>query len=141
MIAYFDTSAVIPLLIEEPGSQRASRLWDAAERVVSVRLIYAEARAALAQAVRVGRIEGHEVPGLVVELDDLYRQLDRADVDDALVQRAGDLAQEHALRGYDAVHLAAAERLAGPEVVLVAGDGAFRAAAAAIGLAVGDTST
>ena len=34
---------------QEPGSQTASRLWDEAGRVVSSRLIYAEARAALSE--------------------------------------------------------------------------------------------
>jgi hypothetical protein len=37
-----DTSAVVPLLIAEPGSARAASLWDGADRVVSVRLIYPE---------------------------------------------------------------------------------------------------
>jgi uncharacterized protein len=49
VIADFDTSALIPLLIEEPGSVRAGRVWDVADHVTSVRLIYTEARAALAQ--------------------------------------------------------------------------------------------
>jgi uncharacterized protein len=56
VIAYFDTSAVMPLLIAEPGSDRAAALWDGADRVVSVRLVYPEARAALAQAERLGRL-------------------------------------------------------------------------------------
>ena len=56
MIAYFDTSALLPLLIDEPGSERAGRLWDEADHVVSVRLIYVEARAALAQARRLERL-------------------------------------------------------------------------------------
>ena len=50
MIAYFDTSAVVPLLIAETGSARAASLWDGANRVVSIRLLYHVWRAALAQA-------------------------------------------------------------------------------------------
>ena len=30
MIAYFDTSAVVPLLVAEAGSVRAASLWDGA---------------------------------------------------------------------------------------------------------------
>ena len=56
MIAYFDTSAVIPLLIEEPASAGAVRLWDEATRIVSTHLLYPEARSALARAQRVGRL-------------------------------------------------------------------------------------
>ena len=54
---YFDTSAVVPLVIEEPSSIVASRLWDEADRVVSSRLVYAEGRAALAMARRLDRID------------------------------------------------------------------------------------
>lgn len=64
MIAYFDTSALIPLLIEEPRSPRAGRVWDVAEHVTSVRLIYTEARAALARAARLGRLSSTD--GLAV---------------------------------------------------------------------------
>ncbi len=52
MIVYFDTFAFIPLIIEEPSSESCKRLWNEATRVVSVRLHYAEARAALARAQR-----------------------------------------------------------------------------------------
>lgn len=134
MIAYFDTSAFIPLVIEEPGSKTAGRLWDEADHVVSVRLIYAEARAALAQAQRMGRITRRQLPRLVEDVDSLYPQLGRLDVDEALVRRAGELAQEFALRGYDAVHLAGAERLHDPELVVVAGDGPLLDAATELGL-------
>ena len=56
MIAYFDTSAVIPLLIGEPSSVTCARVWNEAARSISVRLLYPEARAALARAERMGRI-------------------------------------------------------------------------------------
>lgn len=140
MIAYFDTSALIPLLVEEPGSAVAGQLWDHADRVASVRLVYAEARAALAQAERLGRLTRRQLPRLIDQLDDLYAQLDRIDVDDALVRQAGQLAQDHALRGYDAVHLAALERTGDDETVLVSGDDDLCAAAAALGVATANTS-
>ncbi len=139
MIAYFDTSALIPLLVEEPGSERSGRVWDAAEHVTSVRLIYAEARAALAQAARLGRVAADELTVAIEELDHLYGQLDLLEVDDLLVRRAGELAQRHALRGYDAVHLAAAERVRNGTTVMVAGDGDLCAAAERMGLAVART--
>ena len=140
MIAYFDTSALIPLLVEEPGSVVAGQLWDQADRVVSVRLVYAEARAALAQAERLGRITHRQLPRLVEQLDDLYSQLDRVEVDEALVRRVGQLAQDHALRGYDAVHLAALARVADHQTVMVVGDNELCAAASALGVATASTS-
>lgn len=123
MIAYFDTSALIPLVVEEPGSEAASRLWDGAERVVTVRIAYPEGRAALARARRLDRLASRAYRAALAAFEDLWAQLDRVEITAALAQRAGDLAERLALRGYDAVHLAAAETLAGdPDLVVVAGD-------------------
>ena len=140
MIAYFDTSALIPLLVDEPGSERASRLWDVADNVVAVRLIYAEARAALAQAARLGRLAAADLATAIDALEGLYANLDLLEVDERLVRRAGELAQHHALRGYDAVHLAAAERIRDDTTVMVAGDRDLCTAARTLGMAVADTS-
>jgi len=56
VIVYLDTSALFPLLVAEPSSTRYSRLWNDATRVVSTRLLYPEACAALARAERMGRL-------------------------------------------------------------------------------------
>lgn len=50
MIGYLDTSAFVPLLIEEPTSQTGRRFWDDADVIVSSQLLYVETAAALAQA-------------------------------------------------------------------------------------------
>jgi len=136
VIAYFDTSAVVPLLIAEPGSARATSLWDGADRVVSVRLLYPETRAALAQAERLGRLTARQLRGAVTEFDSAFEMIDLVEVDPALAVRAAELAEVRRLRGYDAVHLAAAERVRDPDVVVIAGDGALLDAAAAEGMAV-----
>jgi uncharacterized protein len=140
VIAYFDTSALVPLLVDEPGSELAARLWDVADNVVAVRLVYAEARAALAQAARMGRLSAADLTTAIDGLEGLYANMDLMEVDEHLVRRAGELAQRHALRGYDAVHLAAAERVRDDATVLVAGDRGLRAAAGVLGMAVADTS-
>ena len=138
MIAYFDTSAMMPLLIAEAGSARAASLWDSADRVVSVRLVYPETRAALAQAERLGRLTARHLRVAVTGFDTLFEEMDLVKVDDALARRAGELAEARQLRGYDAVHLAAADRVRDPNVVVIAGDGALLEAAAAEGLAVAE---
>ncbi|HVF75696.1 MAG TPA: type II toxin-antitoxin system VapC family toxin [Acidimicrobiales bacterium] len=135
MIAYFDTSALVPLLIEEAGSEPAARLWDAANRVASVRLVYPEARTALAQAHRMERMTAGELRSAAAALEARCAQLEMLEIDEALTYHAGDLAEQHALRGYDAVHLAAAHRVSDAELVVVAGDRLLLAAAAADGLA------
>jgi uncharacterized protein len=136
VIAYFDTSAVIPLIIEEPTSSQCRRLWNDANRIVSVRLLYPEARAAIARANRLGRLTAAQLSAAVDELDDVIQQIDHIELTTALAHTAGELAQAHGLRGYDAVHLAAAQIADDPELVLVTGDHELATAATAIRLAI-----
>jgi predicted nucleic acid-binding protein len=61
-------------------------------------------------------------------------------IDEPLARHAGDLAAEHALRGYDAVHLACALQLRGDDILLATWDDALNAAARATGrLTTNDT--
>jgi hypothetical protein len=48
---------------------------------------------------------------LLAEIEIGWRQLEVVDIDEALARRAGQLALRHVLRGFDAVHIAAAERV------------------------------
>ena len=130
MIAYFDTSAVMPLLVAEVGSDRAAALWDGADRVASARLVYSEARVALAQAERLDRPTARQLREAVTEFESLFEEIELVEVDAVLARRAGDLAEVRQLRGFGAVHLAAADRVRDPDVVMVGGDGALLAAAA-----------
>jgi predicted nucleic acid-binding protein len=136
VIAYFDTSAIVPLLIEEAATPTAGDLWDRADRVVSVRLSHVEARAALAQAARLGRISSKHLRSSVRGLEHLLGQIDMVDADDELIREAGDLAEDQGLRAHDAVHLAAALRVADLELIVVAGDRALLAAAGALGMSI-----
>ena len=69
-------------------------------------------------------------------LDEHYSQLDVVELDEGLARLAGELAESERLRGYDAVHLAAASRLDDVDLVVVAGDRDLLAAAAKLGLHV-----
>jgi len=139
VIAYFDTSAVIPLIVEEDGSERAGRLWDAADRVVSVRLVYPQARAALAAARRARRLTESALRRATTDLETVVGQLDIVELSEGLARRAGELAELQGLRGYDAVHLAAAETVADAELVLGARGTELLGAAGRMGLATGLT--
>jgi hypothetical protein len=134
VIAYFDTSAIIPLIVDQPASPDCERVWNAASRVVCVRLVYAEARAAPARAERMGRMTRRQLREPGAELGSLLAVVDYVEVADHLVRAAGDLAQDHALRGYDAVHLAAALSVVDDELVLVTGDLELAQAAHDLGL-------
>lgn len=139
MIAYFDTSSVVPLIVEEPSTQLCNRAWNESTRVVCARLLYPEARAALARAERMGRLGRSQLRDAVAELDSIVAQVDHIELTAALAQQAGELAEAHGLRGYDAVHLAAAAAVHDGDLVLVTGDSSLAAAARALGLAVLDT--
>jgi len=140
LIAYFDTSAVVPLVVEEPASHRCAEHWSAADRLVSVRIVAVEARAALAQANRQQRVTAGDLRSAVDALDGVLTQMDLVDIDDDLVSMAAELAETQAFRAYDALHLAAALTIADDDVVLVAGDGPLISAAVALGMAVAPTA-
>jgi predicted nucleic acid-binding protein len=108
-------------------------LWDRADLLVSSQLAYPEARAVLAAATRTGRIDESTHVSAVATLEDLYAQLRIVAIDEQLAREAGDLATEHALRGYDAVHLACALHLEGDDTLLATWDNALNAAARATG--------
>ncbi len=141
MIAYFDTSALIPLVVGEPASSTCARLWNEATRVVSTRLVYPEARAALAQAQRMNRLTAVELEHAVVELDSIALEISYIEVSAELAASAGDLAQAHGLRGYDAVHLASAVLVNDEELALVTGDRVLASAAQSIGISVALTTS
>ena len=108
MITYVDTSTLIKLLIDEAGTTEAGLIWDEPDVLVSVRIAHVEARAALAAARRQGRIIDEVFNNAVDGLEVLWSQLSVVEIDEELMRLAGDLATTHGLRGYDAIHLAAA---------------------------------
>jgi len=130
LIVYFDTSALIKLVFDEPGSDVAAELWDRAAAVMASQLIYPEARAAVAAAHRSGRLGARTLRNAVRSIDALCEELGVIGLDAALARVAGDLAERHALRGYDAVHLASALAIDDPDLVMATWDRDLAAAAA-----------
>lgn len=63
-------------------------------------------------------------------IEALCEGLDVIGLDAALARIAGDLAERHALRGYDAVHLASALAIEDPELVMATWDRDLATAAA-----------
>lgn len=138
MIGYFDTSALVPLLIAEPTSGSCRRLWDDADAVVTTRLSYAEAAAALAQALRLARLTERSYRAAMQILDQLWDEFEVVEVNDRIVRRAAQLAYTCALRGYDAVHCASAEQLDDSDLVVATGDRKLLAACLSLGMATAD---
>ncbi len=112
MILYLDTSALVKLYVKEPHSNEVRSLVQKASLVATHVIAYPEARAGFAKAWRMGRISDDVLTQLVVWLDEGWGGFDVISVDEPLARRAGVLADTFGLRGYDSVHLAAAEKLA-----------------------------
>lgn len=108
MITYVDTSTLLKLLIEEEGSERAALIWDTTDAVASATLVIVEGRAALAAAHRGGRLDRRRHRRAVAAFTDLVDGLNLVQATEDLFDTAAGLAEDEHLRGYDAVHLAAA---------------------------------
>ncbi|MGI8760299.1 MAG: type II toxin-antitoxin system VapC family toxin [Jatrophihabitantaceae bacterium] len=124
------------MVFDEPGSELAAELWDRAESVVASQLIYPEARAAAAVAHRGRRITPATLRRAVERIDELCTEMDLIGLDPDLAHTAGDLAEAHGLRGYDAVHLATALSIEGDSMLLATWDGDLARAAVAAGCSV-----
>ncbi len=101
---------------------------------MSSQLVYPEARAAMAAAHRAGRVGPRRLRTAVEGVEELYGALRVIALDEPLARAAGDLAERHALRGYDAVHLASALAIDAPgELIVATWDQELAAAAVAEG--------
>jgi predicted nucleic acid-binding protein len=82
-----------------------------------------------------------ELAQAVDELDSIALEISYIEVSAELAASAGDLAQAHGLRGYDAVHLASAVLINDAELALVTGDRELAVAARSIGISVALTTS
>jgi uncharacterized protein len=111
MILYLNTSALVKLYVREQHSDKLRSAVDNTAMVATHVIAYPESRAAFSRAHRMGTIDDAALNKLVQWLDQGWPGFDVVGVDETLARKAGMLAQQLGLRGYDAVHLAAAERL------------------------------
>jgi predicted nucleic acid-binding protein len=124
----------------EEGSELATELWASTYPAASSILAYPEGRAALAAARRHGRLKGTQHAQALSAFEELQPELIAIGVDTALARRAGELAEDLGIRGYDAVHLATALELRDEEVVLVTWDLDLARAAERVGLGLAGPS-
>lgn len=105
---YFDSSAIAKRYLTEVGSQWVvTLLADAAHRVVTAGVTGPEVIATIVRRARAGTLPGAQLLLQRFRSDFGVRYLP-VEVDPQLIAAAIRLAEKHALRGYDAVHLAAA---------------------------------
>lgn len=125
MIAYLDASALVKRYIVERGSRETIALTADTEMTATSIVSRAEVAAAFAKAVRAGLVKDDAARHAQRRFAGDWPDLARVPVTEALVERAGGLAWEHGLRGYDAIQLAAAltwQESVGEEIVLATFD-------------------
>ena len=132
MILYLDTSALVKIYVEEPRSTVVRENVKQAEGLATSRIAYAEARAAFARKRREHGLSRADYRFVVNDLDQDWADYFIVDVSEGVVKAAGILAESHALRGADAIHLASAVTLskqAGESVAFSCFDGRLATAA------------
>ena len=140
MAAYFlDTSTVVKRYVQETGTPWVQALAApaAGHSLFVVRITLAETVAAITRRERGGSITPQDAATALADFQlDFARQYLIVEVSAGLVAQAATLARTHALRGYDAVQLAAALEIhaADPSLTLLSGRPELNAAATAAGL-------
>lgn len=108
MILFCDTSALIKLYIDEDGSSELKIRLQESEAVAVCRIAWAEAYAALSRRARELPTDIDNIEQAKVALAADWPHFVVLEIDQPLVERAGDYADTFALRGYDSIQLAAA---------------------------------
>jgi predicted nucleic acid-binding protein len=146
-VYYLDTSTLVKRYAQETGTEWVIALADsAAEDLYTVRVAGPEMIAALFRKARMKEVPLEEAKRAAENFrQDWLAQYLILEVSASVASQAMDLAEKHGLRGYDAVHLAAALSLQEirntmelPALTFVSADDHQREAAAAEGLLVDD---
>ncbi|HKQ53050.1 MAG TPA: type II toxin-antitoxin system VapC family toxin [Pyrinomonadaceae bacterium] len=149
MAVYFlDSSAIVKRYVEEAGTDWVIGITspEKDDSIYVARITGAEVVSAIARRGRGGDISQDDVTRAMADFrHDFALAYHVLEITAALITRAMSLAESHALRGYDAVQLAAVLEvndrcldLAIPAPTLVSADKALNAAAEAEGLTVDD---
>ena len=135
-IVYFDSSALVKLVVDEPGTDLASDLWDGCDAALSSRLAYPEVRAALAAAARNADLTEDQLRAAEATWEEFWASMRPVELTPRVERDAGRLAGQRALRGADAVHLASALAVDSADLVVAVWDRRLHAGVVAERLAV-----
>ena len=111
MNLYLDTSALVKLYVEEDGSATIREAVGGAETVATSAIAYVEARAAFARRRRERLLSRSDYYRTIRELELDWEHYLLLEITSGLIRRAAELTEAHALRAYDAIHLASAKLL------------------------------
>ena len=139
-IVYFDSSALVKLLVEEDGTDLVAQLWDGCDGALSSRLAYPEVRATLAAAHRNRTLDVSGHAAALQMWEEFWSATRPVELRPEVERHAGELAQRHSLRGADAAHLASALTVPVTELIVAVWDRRLHAGARAEGLATAPRS-
>ena len=135
-VVYFDSSALVKLVVEESGTDLVAELWDGCDAALSSRLAYPEVRAALAAAARNHDLDEDGLAAAKLAWEEFWTAVRPVELTAELERVAGELSEQHALRGADAVHLASALAVHAPDLLVAVWDDRLRSGMTAAGLAI-----
>jgi uncharacterized protein len=135
-LVYFDSSALVKLVVEEDGTDLVAELWDNCDAALSSRLAYPEVRAALAASARNHDLGDEDLLTAEHAWEEFWAATRPVELTPAVEQQGGQLAKSHALRGADAVHLASALAIDDPDLVVAVWDRRLHVGVLAAGLRV-----
>jgi len=139
VILYLDTSALIKLFIDEAHSREVRDLAKSAKGLACSSLGFVETHAAFARLAREGLLPIQPVnrhQELAAAFNLAWKDFIVVDASSRLIEQAARLVVPHALRGFDAVHLASALEIfhAVPRMRFACYDERLRTAAINLGL-------
>jgi predicted nucleic acid-binding protein len=135
-LVYFDSSALVKLVVEESGSDLVAELWDNCDAALSSRLAYPEVRAALAASARNHDLGDDDLVAAERAWEEFWAATRPVELTPAVERQAGQLAKSYALRGADAVHLASALAVNDPDLVVAVWDRRLHAGVRTAGVRV-----
>jgi predicted nucleic acid-binding protein len=128
VILYADASGLVKRYLAESGSELVARWLDDADRVACCRIGYVETY----RAIMLGGLE--DAGDVIQAFERDWSLLDVIEVDNGLSRRAGVLAAGLGIRSLDALHLAGAELLSGPDLQIMTWDRRLWRAARTLGM-------
>ncbi|MBI4287229.1 MAG: type II toxin-antitoxin system VapC family toxin [Chloroflexi bacterium] len=109
MNLYLDTSALVKLYLDEPGSEHVRRVSEDASVICISVLAYVEACSAFARKYRQKDLSLTQYRETIGSLNAEWDSYYIIEVDDLLIRSAAALTESSGLRALDALHLASAK--------------------------------
>lgn len=120
----------------ERTTEPLKELWASADKLTSTRLLFVESASSLERARRAKRVSDADSLNAFEQLEQMWDEMVVIELGEPLMLRAALLASQFGLRGFDAVHCAAALGMDDDNVIAVSSDSRMNAAWSKLGMTV-----